>query len=223
MEDKRRHPRFEVEGVQGMMHYSCPLNVLNMSLGGIAVQAPMRLNIGRDYSIKLEIAGQPAQLNTAVVWSVLSGMRKGPTGELVPFYSAGLKFKDALNERISELLGFVDDNKVQEESRIAGIRFRIDAPGKVALDVPQVYEVCLISLSGMLIKTEQNLVIEGTYPMEFCPPDQPPIRFSGRVASSLEVADEEPSYYEIGIEFTEITREDQARLSAFVAAAKQHA
>ena len=219
MEDKRRHPRFTVEGLQGAMVFTTPVEIVNMSLGGAAVRANIRLDIGREYVLKLRVDGDGVEIKGLVVWSTLSGLRRTDEGESISQYSAGIKFRDVLTQQLAELLEFIDQNKVNPEKRLSGIRFRITASGKAELDTSQLYEVQLISLCGMLIRTEHDLQIEGQYPMEIAVPGDEPIRFTGRVASSLEVQGDAggPSFHEVGIEFLQMPANDRARLDAFVA------
>jgi c-di-GMP-binding flagellar brake protein YcgR len=217
MEDKRRHPRFSVEGLQGTVMFTTPVEIVNMSMGGAAVRADMRLNIGREYVLRLEVDGQGLNVKGLVVWSTLSGLRRNEAGEMVSQYSAGLRFKDVVTDQLAHLLDFIDQNKVNPEKRLAGLRFRISAVGKAVIDATQSYEVELISLSGMLIRTDQELVIEGLHPMELLAPDEEPIRFTGRVASSIEVQEDGPTFHEVGIEFVQMAPNDRARLDAYVA------
>jgi hypothetical protein len=217
MDDKRRHPRFTVEGLSGTMMFTTPVEVVNMSMGGAAVRADMRLNIGREYVLRLEHDSAVAHVKGVVVWSTISGIRRNEQGESVSQYSAGLRFKDVLTDQLSEVIGFIDQNKVNPEKRLSGLRFRIGTQGKAAIDSLQSYEVQLISLSGMLIRTEQDLTLDGLHPMEIVPEVETPIRFTGRVASSIEIAEEGPGYNEVGIEFVIMEPNDRARLDAFVA------
>lgn len=212
--NKRRHPRFIVEGVQGKMVFASQVEVLNLSLGGVAIKADRRLNIGGEYTLKLELAGEAIDIKGLVVWSVMSGLHKAGE-ETVPEYSAGLRFKDIFTERLLRLMAFIDHHKVFEEHRVGGMRFRIDAPGKALLDSPEHYRVRLISRSGMLIETQHALEPDGVYPMEISPPGAEVIRFEGRVASSTD-AENEPGHYELGIEFLTLDPEDDLRLQAFI-------
>jgi c-di-GMP-binding flagellar brake protein YcgR len=221
VQDKRRHPRFSVEGLQGMVMFTTPVEVVNMSMGGAAVRADMRLNIGREYVLRLDVDGQGLSVKGIVVWSTLSGIRRNEQGESVSQYSAGLKFRDVVTDEIEKLLGFIDDNKVNPEKRLSGLRFRVQTPGRAVLDAAQGYEVLLISLSGMLIRTEQDLALEGVHPMEIIPAGESAIRFTGRVASTVEVQEDGPTFHEIGIEFLEMSANDRARLDAFVATLSQ--
>lgn len=217
MQEKRRHPRFIVEGLQGTVMFSTGVEIVNMSLGGAALRADMRLNIGRDYVLRLDVESEAVAVKGIVVWSTLSGLRRNEAGEMVSQYSAGLRFKDVLSEQVTQLLGFIDQNKVNPEKRLAGLRFRISAAGKAMIDAAQSYDVQLISLSGMLIRTDQDLALEGLHPMELMPTDEVSIHFTGRVASSIEVHEDGPAYHEVGIEFVEMSPNDRARLDAYVA------
>ena len=213
--NKRRYPRFVVEGVQGKMVFASQVEILNLSLGGVAIKADRRLNIGGEYTLKLELAGEAIDIKGLVVWSVMSGLRKsGEDG--VPEYSAGLRFKDIFTERLLRLMAFIDHHKVFEEHRVGGMRFRIDAPGKALLDSPENYRVKLISRSGMLIETQHVLELDHVYPMEISPPDAEVIRFDGRVASIMRVENEGPGQYELGIEFVALATGDDVRLQAFI-------
>ena len=214
--NKRRHPRFTVEGVQGRMVFASQVEILNLSMGGVAIRADRRLNIGGEYTLKLELAGEAVEIKGLVVWSVMSGMHKASDSETVPEYSAGLRFKDIFSERLLKLMAFIDRHKVFEEHRVGGLRFRIDAPGKALLDSPEEYRVRLISRSGMLIETQHALEREKVYPMEISPAGSDPIRFEGRVASAVEVETDSLSHFEYGIEFLALSAEDDARLQAFI-------
>lgn len=219
VQNKRRHPRFTVEGLHGTVMLTTPVEILNMSMGGAAVVADMRLNPGREYALRLELDdGRSVAVKSVVVWATLSGLRHNERGENVSRYSAGLKFTDVISDALQQLLDFIDSAKVTLEKRLAGVRFRVEASGRARIDSTHGYEVRLISLSGMLIRTGQPLALEGVHPMELIPPGEPPIRFAGRVASSLEVDESRPASYDVGIEFVEVAPQDRGRLEAFVAA-----
>jgi hypothetical protein len=212
---RRRHPRFTVEDVRGELVLTSSVEVLNLSLGGVAIRAERRLNIGAEYTLKLEMGDRTIAMQGVVVWSVLSGMRK-VGGEDVPWYSAGLKFAGVLTDKLQGLIEFIDENKLVEEHRLAGLRFQVEAPGKALLDTLESYRVRLISLSGMLIEADRALEVERTYPMSFRPSRSEPVSFSGRVASCMEANGDGPRRYRIGIAFQEMAGPDRRRLEAFV-------
>ncbi len=215
MTNRRRHPRFVVENLFGKMVSASQVEILNMSLSGVAVKVDRRLNIGTEYSLRLDLKARTSQVRGVVVWSMLSDIRKA-RGEDVSFYTAGIRFTETLSPALATVLDFIQQNKLVPEQRVTGMRFHIQAPGKAILDYPEGYRVKLISRSGMLIETEHNAEIEGVVPMEVDLPEGPPLMFHGRVASAEESLEGDSRRFELGIEFLNLTPQDQARLAAYI-------
>jgi hypothetical protein len=214
-EHRRRHPRFTVEDMRGQLVLASPVEVLNLSLGGVAIRADRRLNIGSGYTLKLEMGDRFIVLPGVVVWSVLSGMRK-TRGEDTPQYSAGLRFTGVLDEKVQGLIEFIDENRIVEEHRLAGLRVHVEAPGRAVLDSLESYRVRLISLSGMLIEADRALEVDRVYAMNFEPPGGARhVAFTGRVACCLEEG-AGPRRYRIGVAFQDMAGTDRRRLEAFV-------
>ena len=214
-DQRRRHPRFTVEDVQGQLTVASKVEVLNLSLGGVAIRADRRLNIGVDYTLKLEMGDRFIAVRGVVVWAVLSGIRKA-RGEDVPEYSAGLKFVDVLTDKVQGLVDFIDENRIVEEHRLAGLRFQVEAPGKAVLDALESYRVRLISLSGMLIESDRALEVDRVYAMRFLAPGGP-VSFAGRVASCLEDgAGTGLRRYRMGVAFVDMAEPERRKLQSFV-------
>ncbi len=68
----------------------------------------------------------------------------------------------------------------------------------------------------MLIETDLPFEVEERLPMEIFLYDDKTIRFMGRVAFCMEITDEVPKHYDIGIEFVEISGDDKARFNEFI-------
>jgi Tfp pilus assembly protein PilZ len=216
MTNRRRHPRFVVENLFGKMVFASQVEILNMSLSGVAVKVDRRLNIGTEYALKLELQDKTTQVKGLVVWSMLSDISRTPRGEDVSFYTAGIRFTDALSPALAAILDFIQENKVVPEQRVTGMRFHIQAPGKAILDYPEGYRVKNISRSGMLIETERDLQLEGFVPMQVDLPEGQVLTFEGRVVSSEESLDGDARRFEMGIEFLNMSPEDRARLSQYI-------
>jgi hypothetical protein len=73
-----------------------------------------------------------------------------------------------------------------------------------------------ISLSGMLIQTEEALETESMIPMGLSLKADNPVNFIGRVASCRMAGDTGQAPYEIGVEFTDLTDEDRTLLKVFI-------
>jgi hypothetical protein len=216
MDERRRYPRFTVENIHGRLIAESEVDILNMSISGAAIKVERRLIMGAHYNLKLDRDGSLITVETEVVWSVLTEFRKGEEGEEVAVYSAGLKFLDVLTPRIAELLSFIDEHKIIDEKRLGGLRMHIDAPGKAALDYPEGYQVLVLSRTGMLIETHHAVTVDGVCPMEVTLPDGDTLRFSGRVVTIKESADEQRLRREIGIEFVDMPKKDGARLAKYL-------
>ena len=221
MHDKRRYKRFKLNDreVNGKMVLATEVKVIDISISGISLKANRRLNIGSDYTLKLE-GSKTISLKGTVVWCSLTETRKGTQGEMIPIYSAGMQFKDMSTERITELQCFIESHKIEEVHVIGGtrlnIRFHIKDPENVLLIYPDDYKVKTISLGGMLIECLRNFEIESRIPMEMFIHDDNPLKFVGRVASCQVIDKEGQKQYDIGIEFLDLTEKGREVLASFI-------
>ena len=142
MQDQRKHKRFGVDTIKirGRMVFARKVDVVDISMSGIALRADKRLEIGREYLIQLEEDGKSISIKGVVVRSSLSGAEKRSDAEVVPIYTAGLIFKEEAGEKIAPFLDTVKHRKkeavpIRIESRQSG-RFRIVASGNADLSFP---------------------------------------------------------------------------------------
>ena len=217
MQEQRQHKRVTVEGVYGSVLFASKAEITNISLGGVAIQVDANLKIGKEYNIRLEGKNKHIEIKGIAVWSVLSESQKGPHGDVIPIYHAGIEFTDVLTNRTAELIDFIETHKVKgTEDRLRGLRFKVHMPEKATVDYSFGYRVKLISLSGMLIETMQIFKPEDRFPMEIALNDGSVIRFVGRVASCIEIADKHPTHYDIGVEFKDMSAEDKQKIEEFI-------
>ena len=215
MQDKRQYPRYVVEGVEGTLMFTTHVDILNISINGVALKANRRLEIGREYILRLEYKDRTVSVNGVVVWSVLSELTDGPHAEKVPVYKAGMRFTDIISDKMARLLEFIESHKLSQDERL-NIRFTIKAPDKAILDGPHNYGVKNMSISGMRIETDMRVDVGARYPMEISLEDNRTIKVLGRVVSCLEVNDRAPKHYAVGIEFIEMSDQDRKKLKEFV-------
>ena len=221
MSDKRKYRRFKLNDreVNGKMVLATEVKVNDISISGISLKANRRLNIGSDYTLKLE-GIKAISLRGTVVWSSLIETRKGSQGEMIPIYSAGMRFNDMPTEKITELQYFIESHKIREVHVIGGtrlnVRFHIKDPDNAVLICPDNYKVKTISLSGMLIECSRSFEIESRIPMEMFIHDENSLGFVGRVASCREIDREDSKKYDIGIEFLNLTEKGRESLASFI-------
>ncbi len=216
MEDKRKYKRFTVEGIDGNVNFSVDVEIINISAGGVALKSQRRLEVDREYTLKLKNGGKALTLRGLVVWSILSESRKGPHKEVIPFYRVGMQFKDVMSEKMAELVNFIEEHKNVKNHRLSGIRFNIRSPEKAVLNFPLSYKVKKISLGGMLIETMQSFELEDRVPMDIYLPGGKTAMFYGRIASCLPTPHATTMLYDVGIEFLEMSEESRAIIKEFI-------
>ncbi len=217
-EERRRYPRISVEGMIGRMFCAEKAKILNISLGGIAIEISRRLEINSEYSIKIEAEEGRFDFRGRVVWASLVGSLRGHGGDVIPVYQAGLKFVNLLDEKARRLIDFIEKHRAGEsrfEDRIEGLRFKLRSPENVVLDYPRNYKVKNISLGGMLVEVPESFEINRVFPMELIIPEGPIIQLKGRVASCNH-NEKNKDMYDVGIEFIEISEEDRKKFAEFL-------
>lgn len=228
MEDKRRYKRYtlDITDVRSDMIFATDLTIHDISLGGVSLKADKRLNMGSEYIIKIRARDKLINLKGEVVWALLSEHRETPNGDVIPIYKAGLKFTHLSDEKLSEIVKFIEHYK-REVDRAMFVcqlydkrlfkRLRIDTPeGSTVLHRYEGCKVKALSLSGMLIESEFALKIEDRLPMKLTLAEDNSVTFQGRVASCSLIAGNIPQCYDIGIEFLEMSEKDKDTLKEFI-------
>ncbi len=222
MEQMRRHKRYGLDliDVKGKMSLSEKVEILDISLGGVALKSDRRLNPGREYMINLHDKGKTLNVTGMIVRSELSGMEVRANGERVSIYAAGMQFKDGLTDQVSDFLKSIVQNQkgtaLLPEERRLNIRFQITDPRENILCYPVHFMVKTISLCGMLIRTDQALEIENKVPMSLSLNDGISVNFTGRVVSCNMKGDNAQTHYDIGLEFIELMDKDKTLLQTFI-------
>jgi len=215
-DDHRRHKRYYVDGIRGNVLYTSDIDVLNISLDGISVETARRLELKREYTLKVRYKDKSLDLKGQVVWAVLISKEKKDTRAFVPVYRAGIRFTNVSSERAGLLQEFIDENKVRTlEPRLGGVRFKIASSEDLKVDLPRKYEVKRVSLSGMLIETEYPLDLNSEHGVELFL-DGEIMNFMGRVAYCETIATDDASRYDIGIEFVQMPDSDRKSLKDFL-------
>jgi hypothetical protein len=87
------------------------VEIIDISLGGVAVKADRKLNIGKEYLMTVEAEGKVIKVKGIVVRSELSGIEERADGGKITVYSAGILFKDGFAGKVEEFLDSIEDNK----------------------------------------------------------------------------------------------------------------
>jgi Tfp pilus assembly protein PilZ len=219
-QEKRRHKRYTLDKkINGKMVLADKFEIVDISIGGIAIRTDRRLNVGKEYVIRLGSTQKSIDVRGRIIRCELSTVEQGADGEGVTIYTAAMVFQDVLPDTIMEFIN--SSVQVRKEAqpmtadRRLHVRFYIVASGETTLQFPAEFQVKKISLTGMLIDTDMPLKKESKVPMGLSLKDsEAPVTFTGRVAFCRKT--EDPDHYETGVEFTDLTQKDKTVLDTFV-------
>jgi hypothetical protein len=86
-----------VKGIQGNIPYSLNTRIINISLGGVAVETTKKLERNKEYGLKINHKGNALRLKGRLIWAVLTRIEKKESGEIRAVYKAGMKFQQPLS------------------------------------------------------------------------------------------------------------------------------
>jgi len=164
--EQRRYPRYEVAGLGGHLVVPIHIRVINVSLGGMALETNSYLQFGRAYTLKLEGGEQSLSLTGTVAWCSLRKTTKSPDGEFLPVYRAGLRFEALSGERSRDLWDLIRSHALVEiEDSVLG-RFRVDLPADAQMGSSYDFAVRKLSLSGLLIETDYEPDLNASFDLQ---------------------------------------------------------
>jgi len=120
-EEKRRYPRWAVEGrLTGRFGYIPKVSVVDMSLGGTLIEHATELEPGIISLLNLLFPGHEATQKCRVVRSDIQGLQVLPIGTQALMYRTGLEFI-ALSEETRRLIdGYIEFlGRLMQEKNLA--------------------------------------------------------------------------------------------------------
>ena len=221
MQNMRRHKRYRLDMIEvnGQLNLSAKVDILDISLSGIALKVDKRLDIGKEYLLKLREGGKALEVKRIVARAELSGIEQRGSGS-VSIYTTGLTFKEGSTARISDFLKPIARHNDSKEPDTADgrpdVRFHIEGPLDMVLSYPAEFTVKTISLSGMLIRAEHSLEVESKVPMTLSLQAGNAVTFTGRIAVCQRNDETEGKRYDLGVEFAGLTDPNIAMLKNFI-------
>ena len=215
--------------ISGKLMFASPVDIIDISLGGIALETNRALKIGTGYMLRLETKDHSISVRGGVVWSTLRGSTQTAEGKIVPLYATGMRFNDLATEKINDLIEFIESHKLEQDSiklhSMSGLRFNmryhLTANCEFMLTCPEDFLVKKISLGGMLIETEHAFEVEQKLPMVIFLPGECEISFTGRIASCIPIETAEPKRVAMDIEFLNMQKENAEKLTGFISMLSQ--
>ena len=222
MQNKRLHKRIKLDIVElgGKMFLIDDVEILDISLGGVSLKVDRGLNIGKEYLITLVEKGKSIDVKGIAVHSALRETEERANGERVTSHTVRIKFKDGQIAKIAGILNSIQQLKKEEvpvtDDRRLHVRFHFTIPLDTILSHTAQLRVKKISLSGMLIQSEQALEINSLIPMVLSLNTDDPVNFSGQIVTCQLSKDNGRALYEIGVEFSDLTDKGRTLLKTFI-------
>lgn len=227
MRDKRRHKRFKLDLIDltSKMSLIGEVKIIDISLGGVAIKAYRKLNMGKECLMVLGYEGKQINVKGIVVRSELSGIEERVDGERATIYSAGILFKDESVGKVKDFLESIENNKKTQVIEQYGwfdrdVRFSITTPSEKVLNLATHFGVKEISQNGIIIQTDHQLKIDSMVLMELSLNSCDPVGFMGKIVSCRMTQDKFHSNYDIGVEFSELTDLGMSLLISFIGCVK---
>ncbi|MBZ0113637.1 MAG: PilZ domain-containing protein [Thermoanaerobaculia bacterium] len=213
--NKRRHRRYDVEGVHGSLAYKMDAQVLNMSLTGMAMETGAMLKVGSNYRLQVPFEKEILDLPADVKWCHLVRTETNASGDVVPVYQAGIDFRSVLDEKARQILSFIESHIIVDlEQRLFG-RFKIQDVETIELAESREFVVRRLSLSGMLIETGFSPQLDEVFDLEIRLRDQL-VELRGRVANVHQIRSGRDSMAEIGVEFSGLEESQRRVFESFI-------
>jgi hypothetical protein len=214
--ENRKSGRYVVDGISGNVLNIADLDILNISIDGIAIETPKRLELNREYTFKIQSQDDILHLKGRVVWAMLFSREAKNSEKIIPVYRVGIHFSETLSEKANLLLNFIEEHKIKAlDQRLVGMRFQITGSDDIKLEYPYGYKVKKLSLSGMLIRMDHTLDLNVTYPIELFLQDRH-LHIEGKVVNCEKIDSEKDLSYDIGIEFVMMPDEDSDAIRDFL-------
>jgi Tfp pilus assembly protein PilZ len=225
----RKHKRFKLDllDLTSKMSLVGKVELIDISLGGVAIKTDRKLNIGKECLMMLGYEGKTINVKGIVVRSELSGIDEQANGETIAVYSVGILFKDESADKVKDFLDSIENNRktqvpVQAEWFYRDVRFCITTSSEKVLNLPTQFGVKGISQTGVIIQTDHELNIDSMILLELSINACDPVIFMGKVVSCHMPQVMVHANYDIGVEFSELTDRGRSLLIRFMECVKDN-
>jgi hypothetical protein len=113
--ERREQKRYCGVGLHGNILNSNDLEVLNISIHGAAIETVRRVELNRDYTIRVQRHESSLQIRARVVWAMLVS-KEGPDRRIIPLYRAGVRFQQVSDQQANFIRNCIAsaETKLQE-------------------------------------------------------------------------------------------------------------
>lgn len=213
---KRRHPRFDVSAVHGVLSTLVEARLCDWSPNGLSFESAYALAPGQSLVLRLRDRSSSSPLRGRVAWSTLTGSRRDGLGDLQPVYRSGIELEPLSPRQAREILAAFDGLAGGDwEERRPG-RFSAPQPVPIVLELEYEMTVRRLSRGGLLLETAMAPDLDSHIVLRMELGDRR-VRSRGRVAYR---GDGHPAGHrrtlEVGIELLDMPEKDEHALGSYL-------
>lgn len=224
--NKRRHRRFSVDvmDITGKAVFATEVLIHDISITGVSLITGRKLDMGTEYSLRILDNDLDLAIPGTVIWRAVNESAGARAEHAHLKYTAGMQFAGLQQETMASLIRFIESNiqekltqvKVHEMSGLRyNVRFNLDTKESAVLNVAETYRVIKLSLGGLLIESSHSLESDARIHMGITITGYMSLSFTGRIVSCI-VSPDNPSCFEVGIEFIGMPEPDRVMLKEFI-------
>jgi hypothetical protein len=105
-QDKRQHKRFKVplEGLIGRLDDDQLVDIIDLSVGGIAIESGCGLAVGREYFMRLQARSHSLEVRGTVIWSRIVDNKVALFGQRSPVYVSAMRLQEESADRVTDFI-----------------------------------------------------------------------------------------------------------------------
>jgi hypothetical protein len=117
-QNTRKHKRFRsnLTELYGKMIFAQKVEIIDISISGVALKTDRKLIVGKEYPIRLVWKGKSLDVWGVVVRAEKLETKERGSGKDDSLYSAGVMFKDASSETIADFINSIEWDKKEAVS-----------------------------------------------------------------------------------------------------------
>ena len=110
VQERRQYKRFKVGHmkVKSEMPLASDVKIIDISKNGVLVRADKKLDIGKQYALKIGYENKVLFVKATAVWSLLADNVENTDGSFIPVYIAGMQLTDVLKGEITEIISIIE-------------------------------------------------------------------------------------------------------------------
>jgi hypothetical protein len=105
-QNKRQHKRFKMslDSLIGRLDDGQFVDIIDLSVGGIAIKSDRRFPVGKEYLIRLNAGQHSLEVRGTVVWSRIVDHGEAPFGQQSPVYASAMRLQEGSEDRITDFI-----------------------------------------------------------------------------------------------------------------------